>query len=172
MRGKRLPRPEGASSGSPADATSRAMRLLARREHSDRELRRKLVERGIAESDADAALSVLKARNWQSDARFAESLVRRRLDAGYGPRVIEAELAGHGIGRGEAVTLLADQDWNKRACDLIARRARGATADAATRRKLAAWLERRGFPASAVRAALATVGAAASDESDQAAGDA
>lgn len=170
MRGKRTPGPEGASPATPADATTRALRLLARREHSDRELRRKLAARGINEVDADAALSVLKAGNWQSDARFAESLVRRRLDAGYGPRVIEADLAGHGIGRGEATALLADQDWNNRARDLIARRARGVAADAATRRRLAAWLERRGFPASAIRTALAGL-AAAFGETDHAAGD-
>lgn len=142
------------------------MRLLARREHSDRELRRKLAERGVADSDADAALETLKAKNWQSDARFAESLVRRRLEAGYGPRVIEAELAGHGIGRVAAAALLADEDWNERARDAVSRRARDRSPDAAARRKLASWLERRGFPASAIRAALDALGRGAPTEAD------
>jgi regulatory protein len=134
------------------------MRLLVRREHSDRELRRKLAERGFAAEDAAAALGSLKDRNWQSDARFAESLVRRRLEAGYGPRVIEAELASHGIGRGEVAALLADENWEKRATAALARRARGEAADATVRRRLAAWLERRGYPAGAIRVALGALG--------------
>lgn len=142
------------------------MRLLARREHSDRELRRKLAERGVADTDADAALAALKERNWQSDARFAESLVRRRLEAGYGPRVIEAELAGHGIGRADAAALLADQDWDERARDAVARRARDGALDAAARRRLSAWLERRGFPAGAIRAAVRASGNPAEPEPD------
>jgi regulatory protein len=149
-----------------ADATTRAMRLLARREHSERELRRKLAERGVADTDADAALAALKARNWQSDARFAESLVRRRLEAGYGPLVIEAELAAHGIDRAEATSLLADQDWNGRAREVVARRARDGAPDAAARRRLSAWLERRGFPAAAIRAALRAFGNPAEPEPD------
>lgn len=139
------------------------MRLLVRREHSDRELRRKLAERGFAAEDAAAALGSLKERNWQSDTRFAESLVRRRLEAGYGPRVIEAELASHGIGRGEVQALLADENWDKRAKAALARRVQGEAADATGRRRLAAWLERRGYPAGAIRYAL---GARAKDESD------
>jgi regulatory protein len=134
------------------------MRLLVRREHSDRELRRKLAERGVAAADAASALESLKDRNFQSDARFGESLVRRRLEAGYGPRVIEAELASHGIGRGAAAALLEGENWDERARAVLVRRVRGEAADAAVRRKLATWLERRGYPAGAIRFALGALG--------------
>ena len=153
MRGRK-PASGSAAAGGPADATARALRLLARREHSDRELRRKLAERGVSDADAGAALAALKARNWQSDERFAQSLVRRRLEAGYGPNVIAFELAQHGIGRADAAALLAEYDWSERAREALRRRARAGKADPAERRKLAAFLERRGFPATAIRAAL------------------
>lgn len=161
---RRTPAQESASAGGAAEATARALRLLARREHSDRELRRKLAERGVADAEVDAALAALKARNWQSDARFAESLVRRRIEAGYGPRVIEAELARHGIGRADAAALLAEHDWHERAREALRRRQGAGAADPAARRRLAAFLERRGFPSSAIRAALgAFAGSAACD---------
>lgn len=160
MRGRRSPS-EPASAGGAAEATSRALRLLARREHSSRELKRKLAERGFAADDAEAALAALRAKDWQSDARFSEALVRRRLETGYGPRVIEAELSEHGIARAEAAALLAGEDWTARAREALARRVHDRPLDPSARRKLAAWLERRGFPASAIRAALAESGSGA-----------
>lgn len=145
---------------------AKALALLARREHSAAELRRKLLERGLAEGEVDAALATLAACRWQSDGRFAESLVRRRLESGYGPRLIEAELARHGIDRDAAAALLAGEDWNQRALAALGRRAARGPGDPAGLRRLAAFLERRGYPAAAIRAALASLGRASGVEAD------
>jgi len=51
------------------------MRLLARREHAELELRRKLRQREFPDEEIDAALADLKQRGWQSDERFAEMLI-------------------------------------------------------------------------------------------------
>ena len=60
----------------------RALALLVRREHSRKELARKLAERGIERDAALAAVDRLAGDGWQSDVRFAEMLVRSRVGQG------------------------------------------------------------------------------------------
>ena len=101
--------------------TQRALVLLTRREHSRKELARKLVHRGVEAGDAQAAIDKLAAAGWQDDARFAASVVRNRASAGYGPAFIRAELGTHGLGS-EAVALAMDGfegDWADNARDLL-----------------------------------------------------
>jgi regulatory protein len=134
----------------------RALGLLVRREHSQRELARKLRARGIAGEDANAAVEKLKAAGWQDDGRFAESLIRNRAAAGFGPLRIRAELGTHGLDR-EAVTATLegfDGDWNEIARELVRRRFGAAgTLDRAQQRKAAELLIRRGFGGDHIRAA-------------------
>lgn len=136
--------------------TQRALGLLVRREHSRRELTRKLTQRGVAAEAAEAAVERLREAGWQDDARFAESLVRSRAAAGYGPRHLRAELAQHGLSREAIHAALEafDGDWQALACDLVRRRF-GALAphDHTARRRAADLLIRRGFDAEHVRAA-------------------
>lgn len=75
-----------------------ALRLLARREHSVRELRDKLAARGVANDIIDALLAALTGSGLLSDRRFAEIYVRGRFERGYGPQRIRAELRERGIG--------------------------------------------------------------------------
>lgn len=56
----------------------RALRLLARREHSRAELAAKLAPHVQAGEDLEALLHALEAQGFLSDARAAESLLRRR----------------------------------------------------------------------------------------------
>lgn len=135
----------------------RALGMLTRREHSRQELGRKLVSRGVDRGDAQAAIDKLVAAGWQDDARFAESLVRSRASAGYGPAFIRAELATHGLAS-DAISLAMEAfegDWTGNARDLIARRHAGAqTGDRAAQRKAVDFLLRRGFSMEQARAAL------------------
>lgn len=134
----------------------RAIGLLSRREHSRRELTRKLKVRGIEDEAAKAAVDRLAHEGWQDDARFAQSLVRSRSLSGYGPLHIRAELGTHGLDR-DAITAAmetVDGDWTARARDLVRRRyGAKALVDLAARRKAADLLARRGFDAEAIRAA-------------------
>lgn len=147
-RGRR-PRPE------PTPA-QRALGLLVRREHSRKELVRKLRGRGVEAEDADAAVARMAGEGWQDDARFAEWLVRSRAATGYGPLHVRAELGTHGLDR-DAITAAMDSyegDWRANARDLVNRRFGDAgPQDLAQRRKAADLLARRGFDADTIRAA-------------------
>ena len=136
--------------------TQRALGLLVRREHSQKELTRKLTARGIEAGDAQAAVTKLREAGWQDDTRFAESLVRSRAAAGYGPARIRAELGMHGLGREAISRVLQDfgGGWAEKARDLVRRRFGPAVADDPDlRRKAADFLIRRGFDAASVRVA-------------------
>ena len=144
----------------PLTATQRALGLLVRREHSRKELSRKLAARGVESEEAQAAIDKLSEAGWQDDARFAELLVRSRAASGYGPVHVRAELRMHGLDS-DAVAAAMDSfdgDWNAIARDLVRRRlgAQGAK-DPAQERKAADLLLRRGFAMDQVRAVLGGV---------------
>ncbi len=137
--------------------TARALGLLTRREHSRKELARKLTGRGVESAEAAAVIDKLAEAGWQDDARFAESVVRSRASAGYGPGWIRAELGTHGLGT-DAVSaaMEAYQDgWIGAARDLLRRRFGVLDrSDAGQRRKALDLLLRRGFAMSLAKAAL------------------
>nr|WP_229659203.1 regulatory protein RecX [Luteimonas terricola] len=140
----------------------RAMGLLVRREHSRKELARKLEARGVDEAEAEATVARMAEAGWQDDDRFAVGLARMRSHAGYGPLRIRAELSTHGLGDDairaafEALAEAGDDDWLAVARDLVRRRhGPGVADDLALRRKAADFLFRRGFGGDTVRAATA-----------------
>ena len=76
---------------------SRALRLLARREHSREELRRKLAVHAAEGEDVNAILDDLAQRGWLSDARFAEQAARARARR-FGPLKVVQFLRSRGLG--------------------------------------------------------------------------
>lgn len=152
-----MDKPARQSRRSQRTPTQRALGLLTRREHSRKELARKLVAGGVSREEADGAIERLAAAGWQDEARFAEALVRSRAAGGYGPVRIQAELATHGLPNElvRAALESRETDWAEIATDLVRRRfAAGALEDRAIRRKAAELLFRRGFTAAQVRAAV------------------
>nr|WP_262378732.1 recombination regulator RecX [Luteimonas viscosa] len=147
--------PSGRKRRPPATATQRALGLLTRREHSRKELLRKLAARGVEADEARTAVERLAGAGWQDDVRFAESLVRARVGGGYGPRHIRAELGTHGLDQEVVTAALAtfDGDWAEVARDLVRRRFGDAGPREAQRRKAADLLARRGFEGEHIRAA-------------------
>ena len=85
------------SQGSRAELREAAVRLLARREHSRRELAAKLARRRWPAGSVTEVLDELAAEGLQSDLRFAESYARQRAEKNYGPVHIRAELSERGI---------------------------------------------------------------------------
>src|SRR3569832_1252226 len=57
----------------PGDLRERALRLLARREHSRAEHVRKRGQAGFVQDDIESLLDEFEKRNWPSAPRFAES---------------------------------------------------------------------------------------------------
>lgn len=81
----------------PADIRVAAMNLLARREHSLSELRAKLARRFPAPELVASVLQDLQRENLQSDERCAESLLRQRLQRGYGPARVCRDMRARGL---------------------------------------------------------------------------
>ena len=75
---------------------ARAMRFLARREHSRAELRRKLAPRAQASEDLEALLDDLEKRGWLSDARYAEQSIRSHSRR-FGPLKLALLLRSRGV---------------------------------------------------------------------------
>jgi regulatory protein len=75
---------------------ARAMRFLARREHSRAELQRKLSAIAPEGENVEALLDDLAQRGWLSDARFAEQSVRARARR-FGPLKVASDLRGKGV---------------------------------------------------------------------------
>ncbi len=144
MTGNRRPAP-----------TISALGLLARREHSARELKDKLRRRGLDGDETASALAQLQAKDYQNDDRFGEMLVRTRLEGGYGERWIVAELRTHGIAEQRARELVAaaEPDWpaNWFAANCVAAMGPSRPRDRAERDKREVFLLRRGFDASTVK---------------------
>ena len=133
----------------------RAVGLLARREHSRRELERKLVAKGVEAGEAHDAVERLSVQGWQDEQRFAGSLARNRAMAGYGPVRIRAELGTHELPDhvidAALEELQAQHDWREAARDLLQRRIGEIVPhDPARRRKAQALLLRRGFDSETV----------------------
>ena len=134
----------------------RALGLLVRREHSRKELGRKLRAKGVEADEAEAALERLAAEGWQDDNRFAEMLVRSRTGTGYGPLHIRAELGMHGLDSEQVEAAMAtfEGDWAELARELVCRRfGENGPQELAQRRKAADMLARRGFDAGSIRSA-------------------
>ena len=131
------------------------MDLLALREHSAEELRRKLKERDFDEDAIAVTLRELQADGLQSDFRFTEAFVRQRFQVGMGPLKIRFELRQKGIDDAITETLLdpLSERWDDSMKKQRARRF-GETLpeDNAARMKQARFLQNRGFsPESVMR---------------------
>ena len=82
----------------PGDVRRAAMDLLARREHTRREIARKLSKKFRAVPEiVEEELDKLNAEGLQSDARLAEVFIRSRVSRGQGPVKIKMELKGKGV---------------------------------------------------------------------------
>jgi regulatory protein len=74
----------------------RALRLLARREHSRAELARKLAAHAEDRAEVERVLDELGARGWLSERRLVEQVVHARRSR-YGARRIEHDLLAKGV---------------------------------------------------------------------------
>ncbi len=133
-----------------------ALRALVRREHSAEELKRKLERRGHEKGEVVGVVDDLVRRGLQSDARYAEVLVRSRIGQGFGPTRIEAELEAAGIAPADAASALeqADPDWRALCVATHARRFKALPQGASEWQKQYRYLAGRGYEPEQIYAAL------------------
>lgn len=108
----------------PAHIRIAAMDLLARREHSRRELKQKLKKRFDDEDLIEQQLDRLCEENLQSDSRYAASLLRQRINRGHGPLRIRQEMRQKGISDTELALAMEEEspDWYALAEDTYRRK--------------------------------------------------
>jgi len=139
---------------------NKALQFLARREHSVAELTQKLLRTfPDAQAEIEQCCSELIERNYLSNERFLISRIRHRLNQGYGPEHIIAEIVQvHHLSRDAVVLALAaaqEDTGNSPLKALISKKALNLDlTDFKTRQKLIAYCLRRGFRLSEVKAVL------------------
>lgn len=140
-----------------AELEAAAIRLLAMREHSHWELRRKLAKRRAGSACLESLLQRLQETGLQSDERFTESFIESRIGRGQGPLRIRLELKERGV---EAPLVeRALERFEARWHDLLKRvhDAKYGPEPVRESRELAKrahFLEYRGFPGEMIRAFL------------------
>ena len=126
---------------------ARAMRFLARREHSRAELRRKLEPRVGEGDNLEILLDDLAQRGWLSDSRFAEISIRAGARR-YGPLKLVHQLRTKGVGEEEIAAALkaAGGDGAASLEKVWASRFDAPPADAREKARHTRFLQGRGFP--------------------------
>lgn len=125
-----------------------ALNLLARREHSQTELRQKLTKRFPDDSDSiETVLQRLIDAGLQSDERFAEALFRSQVSRSRGPIRILHEARQKGIqGEMEHQIGACDIDWFELARQAAERKlSSDDLRDPKVKARLARFLAYRGF---------------------------
>jgi len=155
------------------EARAVALRLLGRRWRSRRELEAALRRRGLPAAAIASAVGELRRQGWIDDARFARAWVQDRLALRpCGRRRLRAELLAKGIAPSLVDEVLSTLLPAAAEGDLALHQARARLArlkglpTQTARRRLAGWLQRRGFSAEVVARVLRTLALGMSDPPD------
>ena len=133
----------------------KAAELLSGRAMSAGELRRKLREKGASPEHAEAAADRMRELGVIDEAAYGEMVIRCCAAKGYGRRRAEQELMRHMVPREyweQALEGLPEAE--DRLDSLISARLKGGKPDEAQRKKLAAYLQRRGYTWEEIRSAM------------------
>ena len=132
----------------------KALELLSRRPHSRRELKDKLLRRGVSEEDAEDCMQWLSDRGFLDDEEYAGAVARHYAAKGYGAGRLRSELQRRGIDRELAADTLSNLPDNAGKIDAFLARKLTNVNDREAVRKVSAALFRRGFSWEEIRAAL------------------
>jgi regulatory protein len=133
---------------------ARALRHLARREHSRAELARKLAPRAESPEALDALLDALEGKKQLSNERYAEARAHQ-LARKYGAARIRADLKAKGVAAG-VIGRLGAGDELGRARAILARKYRAPAATREERARRMRFLQSRGFSHETIRKLLSS----------------
>jgi regulatory protein len=139
----------------PLELRARALRLLARREHSRAELARKLAMRAESTEALEKLLDELAARRQLSDERFAEERAHW-MARKYGAARIRRDLLGKGVAA-ETASRIAGESARadlERARAILARKYRSPALTREERARRARFLQGRGYSLDVIRQLL------------------
>ena len=137
----------------PVELKVRALRYLARREHSRAELARKLAPYAESAQTLAALLDELAGRKQLSDERYAETRAHW-LARKYGAAKIRADLKAHGIADAIAERVSSEGE-DERARAILARKYRQPATTREEKARRARFLQSRGFSFETIHRALA-----------------
>lgn len=135
-----------------------ALNILARREHSQHELRHKLQKRFPEELDSiEEVLTRLVDQHLQSDDRFAEMWLRAQISKGRGPIRILMEARQKGVSQKvEQLIQSTEHDWFEQCLDVAKRKFSGPISYE-QKAKAYRFLAYRGFSTDAIQYAIGTL---------------
>ena len=128
-----------------------AMDLLARREHSRRELLQKLSRRFPNEAErVGVEVCQLTAEGLQNDSRLAEAFTRARTSRGQGPSKISTELKDKGVTDADILLAFeeAEVDWFALASEVVLKKFGDLSdqeVDIRLKARVSRFLQQRGF---------------------------
>ena len=137
-----------------AEIERRALKLLAIREHSRLELARKLRARDYDPDAIEAVLEGLADQGALNEGRLTETYIAERVDKGFGPLRIRAELREKGLTDAAIAPFLdaKNDDWPALLAEAHARRfGQTPPTDPADYGRRGRFLEQRGFPPELIR---------------------
>jgi regulatory protein len=147
-----------AQAGDLNHAFDHAITLLARRDYSTHELRKKLKDRGYAEHAFEGVVDDLASAGKLNDERYSQNFVAYRARRGHGPARIRSQLKTSGLDRAtidEAVKGEEAPDFLALARSVRARKfGPEIPADRKERARQARFLQYRGFSTDHIRAVL------------------
>lgn len=155
-------------------ALEAAAAMLARRPHSEREIRRKLAQRKHDPSLVDETIEQLRTMKLIDDAEFARTWAESRdRTSPRGRRMIAGELRAHGVTADAAREAAAEIDEDDAAYRVASKRLRGlpAAGERAFAERLSGYLQRRGFGWDVVQRAVRRCSAEAAESADDRARD-
>jgi regulatory protein len=100
----------------PANPLHQAVSFLSRREHSEYELRQKLHSKGHDSDSIEQAISILQARGYLNERRYAEAILRHQAARGQGPQKIRYYLTQQQLSPALINQVFADTDTDWFAC--------------------------------------------------------
>jgi len=143
-----------------------AARALARRAHARSDLRRRLLQKQHPPAAVDAALARLSDVGLLDDVRFAKDYALAKAPRGRGPARLVRDLQAQGVDRRIAEDAVRSSlaaegvDLTRAVQSLVEKRARqlAGLPAAVRKRRLVAFLARRGFGGAEVRALVENLG--------------
>jgi len=140
----------------PGELKTRALRYLARREHSRAELERKLAPRAESPAALAQLLDALEAKKQLSNERYAEARAHQ-LARKYGAARIRQDLKAKGIDADTVGKVSAEGDA-ARAAAILARKYRSPATTPTERARRMRFLQSRGFAHDTIRRVVSSNG--------------
>ena len=126
---------------------NKALDIISRREHSQKELSDKLIKKFNIPELVDSVIHGLLEKNLLNDYRYSESYVVARKRKGFGPKKIGYELISRGVNENTVSEVIdAEGGWNDAALKAFNKKFKaGIGKDFKEQNKQKIFLQNRGF---------------------------